>query len=263
MNGRLAFPTRLSGIALGLVTLTTACTDPTKPNFTPTEVESEEICEASMDWLAPTGTPELPQFLPVPHPAGECPFYRSGWQNFLVAMQPDSQGVPAILNYPTIDQVFQPLKPKSPTRSFLGDIKQAGGREILIDANGNSLYYGIHVNEAFKDFIATNKLTTAALLKAYPTNPATKNLIFPPGVAEFKSAWQLVEGTPAQIADQTKDYISIQTTIPTLVQDPVTFAVRTATCPAWPPCGCWPFTSSARWWDTRSLSGPALSTRRP
>ena len=29
-------------------------------------------------------------FKPLPHPATECPFYRGGWQNFLVATQPDA-----------------------------------------------------------------------------------------------------------------------------------------------------------------------------
>src|SRR4051812_280262 len=45
-------------------------------------VEEEEICPASEEWLP--RTPPLGLFQPVPHPATECPFYRGGWQNFLI-----------------------------------------------------------------------------------------------------------------------------------------------------------------------------------
>ena len=53
-------------------------------------VEEEEICPASEEWLP--STPPLSLFQPLPHPAGECPFYRGAWQNFLVATQPDAFG---------------------------------------------------------------------------------------------------------------------------------------------------------------------------
>ena len=223
MTGQRLFRTQVSAFAIALGALS-ACSDVTKPDFTPVEAEGEEICEASRDWL-PT-TPELPQFLPVPHPAGECPFYRSGWQNFLVAMQPDPvTGNPALVKYPTIDQVFTHAKPHGTNRAFLGDIKQAGGRQILIDQNGNSLYYGIHVNQAFAEFIHQYGLETAAGLQAYPTAEKTKNLVFPPGVVEFKSAWQIIEGTAEQQAKMKENYITMDTTVPTLSQDPVTFKV--------------------------------------
>src|SRR5205823_46703 len=125
------------------------------------------------------------------------------------AMQLDSKGVPALFSYPTIDTVFQSAKPKPAARSALGDVKQAGGRQILIDQNGNPLFYGIHVNQAYKDFIDHYKLNTKdALVNADP------NLFFPAGMAEFKSAWQIVEpGTP------TDTYITVKTTVPTLSLD--------------------------------------------
>ena len=200
--------------------LIAACSDPLSFNNTPVTTQQEEICPASATWLP--NTPPLEQFLPLPHPASECPFYRGGWQNFLVALQPDAAGKPALLSYPTIDTVFTPKVPHSPNRSFLGDIKQAGGRQILVDQNGNSLYYGIHVNQAFADFIKSNQLQTAAQLQAYPSDPIKKTLTFPSGVVEFKSAWQLVEGDAQSMAAQTADYISMTTTVPTLHQDPIT-----------------------------------------
>ena len=118
-------------------------------------------------------------FDPLPHPASECPFYRGGWQNFLVATQPDGSGAPAFLSYPTIDTVFTPKTPRPANRSFLGLVKQAGGRQILIDQNNNTLYYGIHVNQAYADFIHANGLDTADALAAYPSDPREEE----PGVS--------------------------------------------------------------------------------
>jgi hypothetical protein len=107
----------LFGVALtGLA----ACHDPTGIDVTPTEPVEEEICAASEDWLP--NTPALEQYLPLPHPASECPFYRGGWQNFLAAMQPDASGKPALLDYPMIDTIFKPAVAHPSTRAYLGDI---------------------------------------------------------------------------------------------------------------------------------------------
>ncbi|HKE14667.1 MAG TPA: hypothetical protein VKB80_07375 [Kofleriaceae bacterium] len=193
----------LLGIALAV--LGSACSDPF--GFSAEPVEGEEVCAASSEWLP--NTPALDQFKPLPHPATECPFYRGGWQNFLVAMQPDADGRPAMLSYPTIDTMFEPALPRAETRSELGDIRQAGGRQVLIDQNGNSLYYGIHVNQAYADFLDAHGLHTRE-----DVENASPRLFFPPGVVEFKSAWQIVED-----GDSSDDYITITTTVPTLSQD--------------------------------------------
>ncbi len=196
------------------------CNDPFKPDTTD---HSLEDCAASDEWLLDSGgsytqTPAVEMFKPLPHPTTECPFYRGGWQNFLIATQPDSTGKPALVTsaFPTADDVFTPKVAPTSKLSYLGDIKQAGLRETLIDQNGNTLYYSIEVNPAFADFIKQNGLTTSKAIQAYPTtNP---NLFFPAGVAEFKAAWQLVEGDQATIDAATQNYISMQTTIPTIRQ---------------------------------------------
>jgi hypothetical protein len=213
-------------IGLGAVA---GCSDPFPPDTTDHGLED---CGASEEWIMDAGgayvqTPELGMFKPLPHPTTECPFYRGGWQNFLRATQPvDDSGKPALVTsaYPTIDGVFTSKISHPANRAYLGDIKQAGLREILIDQNGNSLYYSIQVNPGFASFIHENKLETSAAIQAYPNDPALKNLFFPAGVAEFKAAWQVVEGDAAAIADQTKDYVSFTTTVPTIhaVPDPKT-----------------------------------------
>ena len=181
-----------------------SCSDPF--HFDPSS-QAPEICPASREWLPQT--PPLALFQPLPHPASECPFYRASWQNFLIATQPDASGAPAFLAYPTIDTVFQSAKPHPAQRSVLGDIKQAGGRQILIDQNGNPIFYGIHVNQAYADFIARHHLQTKAALEG-----ASPRLFFPAGVVELKSAWQIVED--GMTGD---DFISVMTTVPTLSMD--------------------------------------------
>lgn len=172
--------------------------------------EEEEICPASNEWLPNTPAPDL--FKPLPHPATECPFYRGSWQNFLVATQPDADGNPAFLTWATPDSLFFSSKPRTATRSVLGEIRQAGGRQIAIDQNGHALYYGIHMNLAYAGFVNKNSLTTLEAVQN-----ADPGLFFPAGVVELKSAWMDITGAPAQ---DYADYIKTTTTVPTLSKDP-------------------------------------------
>ena len=219
MNRPQSFLTAASALGFALVA---GCNDPFPPITTPTP--GLEDCAASTEWILDSGgtyqaTPPLTLFNPAPHPTTECPFYRGGWQNFLIATRPtDAAGTPAFVTaeYPTIDTMFTPKIPHSTNRSYLGDTKQAGKREILVDQNGRTLYYSIEVNQGFSDFIHLNKLETSTAIQAYPSDNTKKNLFFPAGLVEIKAAWQQVDGTPQEIADQTKDYISMVTSVPTM-----------------------------------------------
>ena len=199
-----------------------SCTDPTHFDSTartPTASalpSSPEDCPASTEWLPITSPVAL--FDPLPHPATECPFYRVGWQNFLIATQVGPDGTPAIVSYPTVDDLFVGSTPhalrNTPQRAWLGDIKQAGGREVLIDQNGHTLYYGIHVNPAFAAFIADNGLRTLQAVQG-----ADPDLFFPAGLVEFKSAWQDITQAPAG-ADS--NYVTTVAWVPRLHQDSTT-----------------------------------------
>jgi hypothetical protein len=194
--------------ALGFAAIA-ACNDPFGFEPQVEEPEEEEICPSSEEWLPVT--PPLPMFNPLPHPASECPFYRGAWHSFLVATQPDEAGRPAFLKYPTSETMFQSARPRAPNRSVLGLIKQAGSRQILIDQNNRTLFYAIHANQAFADFVNRNNLRTRQGIEA-----ADPNLFFPAGVVTFKSAWQEVSPT-----DPTNDtYITVRTTVPRLRQLP-------------------------------------------
>jgi hypothetical protein len=198
-------------IALGIAA-TSACHDPfpfSVEGSTHVQSEEEEICAASADWLP--RTPKLDQFRPLPHPSSECPFYRGAWQNFLVATQPDDTGRPALKGYATVDDLFTSARAHAVRdtagRAWLGDIKQAGGRQILIDINGRPIYYGIHVNQGFADFIDANNLKTADQVRN-----ASRNLFFPAGVVEFKSAWQEIPAGDPSLST----YISTTAWVPHL-----------------------------------------------
>ena len=104
-------------------------------------------------------------------------------------------------------------------RSWLGDIKQAGGRQILIDQDGHTLYYGIHVNSAFVDFVNANGLQTLAGVQA-----ADPTLFFSAGIVEFKSAWRDIDPND-NVSGDYSNFITTSAWVPTLSQDPNTHLI--------------------------------------
>lgn len=193
-------------------------------------------CIADPQWLPKTPAPTFDR--PPPHPEPDCVFYKPAWQNFLFATQP-TNGSPAFLSYPTIGDVFGPtvapmfvakrlnllalapraLKgsndpatdvprlpgPNSAT-SINAGVRQAGFAGLLIDQGGQPIFYAIHMNQAFADFVRTNKLTTKAVVES-----ADPNLELPKGAVELKSAWRVVskENVPA-------NYFTVEASVPTL-----------------------------------------------
>ncbi|MDP9151388.1 MAG: hypothetical protein M3O36_15810 [Myxococcota bacterium] len=219
------------------------CVDPTQPNCTIAVSNINKVCPASQEWVPIT--PPLPAsllFKPLQHPSPECPFYRFGFQNFLLATQPDpTSGEAAIVTYPTIDDAFTKTTPL-PTgalapagmhrgtamRAWLGDIKQAGQRQIVVDQSGHSLYYGIHLNQAFVDFINSQQ-TKLANGQSVPLSTlagvrnADPNLFLPSGLVEFKSAWKDIDVrdgvSAADNASFMANYVTTMAWIPPLSQD--------------------------------------------
>ncbi|MDP9149428.1 MAG: hypothetical protein M3O36_05750 [Myxococcota bacterium] len=213
-----------------------SCSDPTRFDNTPVgsdagvtqAVAPQGDCPADPGWLPADGGPPPPvKMYPfATHPAPECPFYIGGFQNFLIAAQPLANGDPAIVTYPTIDDVFVKATPLpqaslappgthrgTKARSWLGDIKQAGQREILIDQHGHTIYYGIHMNQAFADFIRANKLQTVAGIQN-----ASPKLSLPPGLVEFKTAWMDVDPADGVTGDFS-NYITTTAWVPVLSKD--------------------------------------------
>jgi hypothetical protein len=141
-------------------------------------------------WLP--NTPPIVGCRPLPHPARECLFYQFAWQNFLIATQPDATGQPAFLSWHIIENTFGAGagQPNPPVPVLTGGVTQAGGRQVLVDQKGHAIYYGIHFNQAFVDFVRYAGLTSAEGIKA-----ADPNLAFPTttNIVELKTAWMIVD----------------------------------------------------------------------
>jgi hypothetical protein len=194
-----------------------------------------EDCPAPAIWFGDGGTPPVEMETPAPHPDTECPFYRGAYQNFLIATQPLPSGDPALVDFPTIDDAFTSILPhaqrNTPGWAWLGAVKQAGFRNILVDQDDHTLYYGIHMNQAFVEFIQANNLqTVGGVLNVPPT------LSLPPGLVEYKTAWKDID--PADFPDgkvtppgggdpgDYSTYITTMAYLPTLSQDPTTLVIE-------------------------------------
>ncbi len=274
----------ISACALVIFAAASACKDPTASPPTSSAHASavagalNEDCPAGDDWLPLDGgdPPPVRMFTPPPHPDTECPFYRGAYQNFLIATTPLENGDAAIVRYATLDDAFTSATPHlvrntgNPSadpyanpggaagaaavragpatgRAWLGAILQAGQRNALIDQDHHTLYYGLHMNQAFVDFIKANGLdTVSGIMNVDP------NLEFPPGLVEFKTAWKDIDprdftdatgklGTPNGIVSPPGDiknnpilagdpgdysnYITTMAWIPWLTQDPASHLI--------------------------------------
>lgn len=214
-------PSRIHCVVLAIVVLLSAsraCAD----------------CPSVPAWLPNTPAPTYDK--PLPHPEPDCGFYKPAWQTFLFATQPDTDGRAAFLSYPTISDVFGrkfavkfapqrgkmlSLAPRSlkgsndPSTDPAGKAavvnagaRQAGLNGLLVDQRGNPVFYAIHMNQTFADFVGRNGLTTKAALQA-----ADANLPLEKGGLELKSAWQIV---PA--GSSGDGFITTQALVPVLKQ---------------------------------------------
>lgn len=169
-------------------------------------------CPADPTWLPTTSKPSFAG-PPPPHSVtpSDCPFYQAAWQTYLYVTQPDSAGLPSFLGYPTIEQTFgsNSIKlfalhksgllslaprtlqtPNGPVKVGAG-VKQAGPLQgLLIDQEGNPIYYAIHMNTVFTQFLKDNNLLTRqGALAGRP------DIVFPTGTIELKSAWKVVSNS--------------------------------------------------------------------
>jgi hypothetical protein len=208
-------------------------------------------CPGDAHWLPTTPSPTFDR--PPPHPAADCVFYQPAWQNFLHATQ-SQNGVPAFLSYPTIGDVFgvnaapmfaarrfgllflapRALKgsndPASDAPGLPGansstainaGVRQAGLAGLLIDQTGRPIFYAIHFNSAYADFIRQNKLTSKAAIQN-----VDPQLEFPKGVVELKSAWQIVPKNSVP-----PNYFTAQATVPALKRNGNALEIDTASPP--------------------------------
>jgi hypothetical protein len=109
----------------------------------------------------------------------------------------------------TIQSPNEKLGAQNDHRPEIGaGVTQAGPlRGLLIDQNGNPIYYAIHVNDVYARYLKDNGLTTKeALINADP-----ERLQFPKGSIELKSAWQIVDD-----ANPPANYFTTKASVPNL-----------------------------------------------
>lgn len=155
----------------------------------------------------------------------DCDFHQWSWEAFVWATAIDSETkVARFLTMPTeadftqtrtkagraTNLVLKPrgLKPKG-SQQDTDSFEQTGPGGVLVDQNGQALFYAVHMNDTYFEF-AQQYYGVAAYDKASPT------LNFPVGSAVFKSAWQVVSDPKNP---PTGFYVSTAT-VPILVNNP-------------------------------------------
>lgn len=155
-------------------------------------------------------------------PQTDCIFHQWAWEAFVWATAINTAGgQPRFLSLATFESLSKPaaqkqgpnplaLKPrtlKPPGAPPGADDKQAGGG-LLLDQNGQVVWYSVHMNDLYAKTVRQYSGMTNY-------NKAAAAATFPVGSAVFKAAWQVVpDGTPS-----TGIYTQ-KTTIPLLVNNP-------------------------------------------
>ncbi|MDQ1092520.1 hypothetical protein QE400_001933 [Xanthomonas sacchari] len=135
---------------------------------------------------------------PAPYSAGfqsssNCAFHQWSWNAFLWLTQ-DVGGQPRFLTMSSdgiggvADGVLDPLIGRSQQARTVELIDQAGPDGVLVDRHGRAVYYSIHSNKDFGDFIADNNLKNPNALRAFDPHKS-----FKVGSMTLKAAWKVVQ----------------------------------------------------------------------
>lgn len=147
-------------------------------------------CTAPSNWFPHSQTPEQ-NSAGFPADPSNCDFHQWSWNAFLWLTQ-DVKGEPRFetmspTGIETLPGVLDPLIGRSAKARTLELVNQAGPDGIMIDQQGRPIYYSIHSDSTFGDFITQNGLQDPAKLRAF--NPNTP---FPVGSLTLKAAWKVV-----------------------------------------------------------------------
>ena len=150
----------------------------------------QPTCTAPPAWFPHSQTPEQ-NSAGFPGNPVNCDFHQWSWNAFLWLTQ-DVKGVPRFLRFPADGIEVRPgilsaLIGRSPQARTLAIVQQAGPDGIMVDLQGRAIYYSIHSNSTFGDFIKQNGLTDPAKLRAFDPNKS-----FPVGTLTLKAAWKVV-----------------------------------------------------------------------
>lgn len=160
----------------------------------PAAAQSSTSCSAPPNWFPHSQTPEQDS-AGFPAKPTNCDFHQWSWNAFLWLTQ-TVKGEPRFLSMPadgigTKAGVLNALIGRSAKARTLDLIRQAGPDGIMVDLQGHPIYYSIHSDATFGNFIKRNNLFDRAALRAF--NPNTP---FPVNTLTLKAAWKVV--TPGE-----------------------------------------------------------------
>ena len=162
----------------------------------------------------------------VDHP-DDCDFHEWSWEAFVWATAIGSDGYARFRSLHNADELFgntatkaagkgpkplnlkpRDLKPTGAPQARGGDEAAQAGGGMIVDQNGQIVWYSTHMNDTYFNFVKANSGAN------YGNVPAKKN--FPVGAAVFKASWKVVG--PGD--DASKFYIEKGADVPMLVPNP-------------------------------------------
>jgi hypothetical protein len=154
------------------------------------QAPSPPVCSAPSAWFPHSQTPEQ-NSAGFPASPSNCDFHQWSWNAFLWLTQ-DVKGLPRFEQMPARGiegkaGVLDALISRSGKARTLELIEQAGPNGIMVDLQGRPIYYSIHSDATFGDFIQQNGLFDPAKLRAFDPNTA-----FPVDTLTLKAAWKVV-----------------------------------------------------------------------
>lgn len=159
----------------------------------------------------------------VSHP-DDCDFHEWSWEAFVWATGIGPDGRARFVTLHNADELFgnkaasvkgpkplslkpRDLKPTGAPQDRSGDEAAQAGGGLVVDQNGQIVWYSTHMNDVYFNFVKANSGAN------YAKVPPTRN--FPVGAAVFKASWKVVG--PGD--DPTKFYTE-DSVVPMLVPNP-------------------------------------------
>jgi hypothetical protein len=156
----------------------------------PAKAQQPSPCTAPAAWFPHSQTPEQ-NSAGFPGDPSNCDFHQWSWNAFLWLTQ-DVKGEPRFQHFSkagieTRPGILNALIGRSGKARTLDLVQQAGPDGIMVDLQGRPVYYSIHSNSTFGNFIKQNGLFNPARLRAFDPDKS-----FPVNSLTLKAAWKVV-----------------------------------------------------------------------
>lgn len=197
---------------------------PTSPAPTPAQ------CPLGNGWAEGLGgytrypAPPFPTTDTANNPTTDCAFHQWSWEAFVWATAIGPDGRARFTTLANTDELGKPaarvkgpkplnlkprdLKPPGPRLTAAGDEPAQAGGGILVDQNGQILWYSAHMNDIYYQFLQKYSGMTNY-------SKADPKLTFPVGAAVFKASWRIVPDGQTATGFYTE-----KTTVPALMNSP-------------------------------------------